>query len=205
MLKLRDFEEINETAGLLAKSLSGPVPIEMPPDVAQALKAAKKQMEDLPSVIEDLNLAFSRYLTLNEALTRMISLAEESSRLAADQDEAHRRELEEEFDALAKVVAQEAGHRRFAGSGLNVADQGAATAAVRVLSYLKPVLENLDHEIRGQKALIVEALAETMNFLGVVSVCYPRAEGVERIRETLSRVRLPLNNEEPLIYGRLLH
>jgi hypothetical protein len=107
MLKIRELDEMNDLTGLLAKTLDMPAIRQMPPDVATALLAAKRQMESLPEVIVDLNQAFERYMTLNKALSRMMALAERSSRLEDFGGEAaHRRGLEEEFIRLAGVVAR---------------------------------------------------------------------------------------------------
>jgi Asp-tRNA(Asn)/Glu-tRNA(Gln) amidotransferase A subunit family amidase len=206
MLKIRELDEMNQLTGLLAKTLALPVGQQMPPDVATALRAAQKQMEGLPEVIEDLNLAFNRYLTLNKALTRMLALAEESAAAGeAAADDARRADFEEEFVNLARIVAQEAGHRYFQGPGLTVSHRLGAVASVKVLSYLKPVLENLAHELNGQKFLIIEAITETMNFMGVIARCYPEAEGVEAIRETLGRVKLPKAIEHQITLAPTLH
>ncbi|MDR1111350.1 MAG: hypothetical protein LBP92_11835 [Deltaproteobacteria bacterium] len=206
MLKIREFDEMSEITGLLAQSLAGPVGGDIPQDVAVTIRAAKKQMEGLPEVIEDLNLAFSRYLTLNESLGRMWVLASESSHMVdGPQVLAVRQDMEEEFQALARVVAAEAGHKRFQGSSLTIMDAGSALTAASILSCLKPVMEKLDHELRGQKELIMEAIAETMNFLGIVAMSYPEADGVAGIRETLSRVKLPQTIEGPIVHAPTLH
>jgi hypothetical protein len=206
MLKIREFEEMNVITGLLARSLSGPVGEEIPGDVAVTIAAAKKQMESLPVVIEDLNLAFGRYLTLNDALTRMAALADESMNMVdGPRSLSRRRDMEEEFDSLARVVAQEAGHQYFSGTSLSVLNSASAAGAAKILSYLTPVLESLDRELKGQKELILEAIAETMNFLGIVAMSYPDAEGVAAIRDTLARVRLPRNLDAPVVYTPTLH
>jgi hypothetical protein len=206
MLKIRELDEMSRLTGLLAKTLAMPAARRMPSDVAVTLIAAKKQMEGLPEVIEDLNLAFNRYLTLEKALTRMMALAEESASLEDSRGDAdYRQELDEEFADLARVVAREAGHRYFQGTSLTVADRSGAAAAAKVLSYLRPVLDNLAHELKGQKALVVEAIAETMNFMGIIAKCYPEAEGVDAIRETLGRVRLPKAIEAPVNYVPTFH
>jgi hypothetical protein len=206
MLKLREFEEINEITGLLAQSLAAPVGREIPEDVAATIAAARKQMEDLPEVIEELNLAFGRYLTLNESLTRMASLAEESaSMIDGPHTLAVRQTREEEFDNLARVVAQEAGHPYFSGGSLNILDVNSAVSAAKILSYLNPVLDSLNHELRGQKELILEAIAETMNFLGIVAMSYPDVEGVAKLRETLNKVKLPKNLDSPVVYAPTIH
>jgi hypothetical protein len=206
MLKINHLEKIEQITGLLANTLSSTVYEDMPPDVATALLAAKKQMESLPEVIEDLNLAFTRYLKLNSAISRMTALAYESSNLLDEpEDDEYRSLLEEEFISLARLVAMEAGHRYFTGPSLSISNRISAIAASKVLSYLKPVMENLDHDIRGQKSLIVEAIAETMNFMGIITKCYPQAAGIEKIRETLERVKLPEDLETPVTFNTTFH
>ena len=206
MLRIRELDEMTHLTGLLAKTLAMPAISQMPPDVALAWQAAQRQMEGLPEIIGDLNLAVARYLTLNRALTRMMALAEESAKLVDGPGVgAYRKELDQEFANLARVVAREAGHRYFQGPSLTVADGGGAAAAAKVLSYLRPVLENLASELSGQKSLILEAIAETMNFMGVIARCYPNAEGVESIKKTLAKVRLPMVQEEPAGFVPTLH
>jgi hypothetical protein len=206
MSVLKDFQEINVLAGLLANGLAAAPQEDMPEDVAQALLAAKKQVEDLPQVIDDLNLAFNRYLTLSQTIKRMEALATESIALGQDDDaDELRQEMEAEFATLAKVVAAEAGIRHFQGSGLSVLTAKKAKAAATVLAYLDPVMDNLDHEIRGQKSLILEAISETVNFMGIVAQSYPEAKGVEAIRRTLGQVKLPRNLDDPVVMAPTLH
>ncbi|MDR2386921.1 MAG: hypothetical protein LBE80_04960 [Deltaproteobacteria bacterium] len=206
MLKIREFEEMNQVTGLLAKTLSGAIGRDIPKDVAMTILAAKKQMESLPEVIEDLNLAFNRYLTLNDAITRMTDLANISANMIDGPNVlAVRQDMEEEFHALARVVAEEAGRQHFENSSLTILNTGSALLAVTILTYLKPVLEKLDHDIRGQKELIIEAIEETMNFLGIVAMSYPEAEGISDIRETLSKVTLPEQVDSPIEYSPTLH
>jgi hypothetical protein len=206
MLKIRELDEMNELTGILAETLAMPACRQMPADVAVTLLAAKKQMEGLPEVIGDLNAAFARYLTLNKALTRMAALADESAAMAEDAvDRGRRQTLNEEFVQLAAVVAREAGHRYFQGPSLTVADLAGARAAAQVLGYLKPVLADLAHELRGQKSLIMEAIAETMNFMGIVARSYPDAAGAAAIRDLLVRVRLPEAVDDPIGLATTLH
>ncbi|MDR3134708.1 MAG: hypothetical protein LBU69_01285 [Deltaproteobacteria bacterium] len=206
MLKIREFEEMNQITGLLAQTLSGTVAKDMPQDIAIAIMAAKKQLEGLPEVIEDLNLAFNRYLTLNAAISRMTDLARHSANLIdGPQVLPIRQEMEEEFHSLARVVAQEAGHQRFGNSSLSIINTASAILSVTILTYLKPVLEKLDHELRGQKELIIEALEETMNFLGIVAMSYPDAENFAPIRETLNKVSVPRDIKAPIEFSPTLH
>jgi hypothetical protein len=44
-----------------------------------------------------------------------------------------------------------------------------------------------------------------MNFMGVIANCYPDAEGVEAIRETLGRVKMPRSLEAPVEFVPTLH
>jgi hypothetical protein len=205
MLKISDFQEMFHVSGLLAQGLAGPIDPSIPPDVAEAIRAARKQMEDLPLVIEDLNLAFSRFMTLNQTLRRMSHLAME----AGSESESHpvpvREEMEEEFRNLAKVVADEAGQPTFQGTSLSILSKGSAKAASRVLSYLEPVQDSLDHELKGQKLLILEALAETINFLGIIALCYPEAKGVDELRRTLDKLQIPQTIEKPVTLAPTLH
>ncbi|MDR1871738.1 MAG: hypothetical protein LBS60_07450 [Deltaproteobacteria bacterium] len=207
MTNLKEFRDINVLAGLLANGLSEAPPADMPEDVAEALKAAKKQFEDLPGVIDDLNLAFNRYLTLSKTIKRMQLLAKEAGSLSTrdPEDSQYLEELEREFAGLARVVASEAGLRYFQGSGLTVSDPKSARAATTVLAYLDPVMENLSYEIRGQKSLILEAIRETINFIGIVAQSYPEAKGVAAINQSLVKVKLPENLDDPVVIAPTLH
>ncbi|MDR1606872.1 MAG: hypothetical protein LBT38_00460 [Deltaproteobacteria bacterium] len=206
MTTLKDFQDINALTGLLASGLAAAPHDGMPDDVAEALLAAKKQIEDLPQVIDDLNLAFNRYLTLSRTIKRMQALARESRELGeGSEEDEYRQELETEFAALAKIVAAEAGIKFFQGSGLSVTTSKSAQAASLVLAYLDPVMDNLDHEIRGQKSLILEAITETINFMGIVAYSYPEAKGVSAIKETLDKVKIPQNLDDPLVLAPTLH
>jgi hypothetical protein len=206
MLKIKEFQEINHLTGILDNSLNMTLPGDIPKDVIEAIVAAKKQMEELPQVVEDLNQAFNRYLTLNKTLSRMSQLAREAA--LKDEGPAElevRKKMESEFAGLAKVVASEAGQHYFPGSSLSILTKNKAKASAKVLSFLDPVLENLDHELKGQKNLIIEAIAETMNFLVIITVCYPHTEGIENIKTVLDKIRLPKSLEEPVILSPTIH
>jgi len=206
MIKNQEFKEINHLTDILAHSLNLTLPDDIPKDVVEAIMAAKKQMEELPQVVEDLNQAFERYLTLNKTLGRMSKLARDSAlKDEGPLETESRQKMESEFAGLAKVVAAEAGQHYFPGSSLSVLTKNQAKASAKVLSFLEPVLENLDHELKGQKSLIIDALAETMNFMGIITVCYPHAEGVENLKMALNQIRLPKSLEEPVILSPTLH
>ncbi|MDR2349229.1 MAG: hypothetical protein LBF41_01215, partial [Deltaproteobacteria bacterium] len=174
------------------------------PDVLEAVRAAKKQMEGLPQIIDDLNLAYARYLNLSRAISRMSELA-----LSAGNDPLispdERTAMDEEFGELARVIAREAGQVHFAGTSLSLALPGTAKAAHQVLSYLLPVVEALDGEIKGQKSMVAEAIAETVNFMGVVARCYPKVAGIEPLKRTLERIKLPKSIDDPLELSPTLH
>jgi hypothetical protein len=185
-----DLDVMYDVTALLAGVLDFPGAAGMPPDVVEAVRAAKKQMEDLPGLISDINLAWDRYSTLSRTLARMAELAAAAGS-EEEIPEGARRLMDEEFGSLAGAVAAEAGQPNFQGTSLSLATRPSARAAAKVLSYLAPVIENLDHDIRGQKALILEAIAETITFMGIVAMCYPDAEGIEPLRRALEQVSLP--------------
>ncbi|MDR1164539.1 MAG: hypothetical protein LBO66_01465 [Deltaproteobacteria bacterium] len=206
MLKIKEFEEIYDISHLLSSVLNFPRRADIPPDVTEAIRAAKKQMEDLPAVLEDLNAAFDRYLVLKETLSRMSELAaaaatDESDAMAAEERFA----LDAEFGQLARVIALEAGQAHFQGTSLSLLSPQLAKAAAKVLSYLKPVLENLDHDLRGQKTLVIDALAETINFMGVVARCYPELPGVDSILSALEKVKFPATLNEHVTVTQTIH
>jgi hypothetical protein len=190
MIVTDDFDAMFDISSLLAGVLDFPGSAGMPPDVTEAVRAAKKQMEDLPGLISDLNLAWDRYTVLARTLGRMAELASGAGRDEDIPDEA-RRLMDEEFGELARVVAAEAGQANFPGTSLSLATRPSARAACKVLSYLAPVVDNLDHDIKGQKSLLLEAIAETVTFMGIIAMCYPEAEGIEPLKRTLERVKLP--------------
>jgi hypothetical protein len=204
MIVTDDFEAMFDVSALLAGVLDFPGAAGMPPDVVEAVRAAKKQMEDLPGLISDLNLAWDRYVVLSRTLTRMSELAVLAGRDGDVPSEA-RGAMDEEFSSLARVVAEEAGQANFAGTSLSLATRPSARAAAKVLSYLGPVIENLDHDIRGQKSLILEAIAETITFMGVIAMCYPDADGIEPLKRTLERIKLPADIDGPVAMSPTLH
>ncbi|MDR3155363.1 MAG: hypothetical protein LBW85_14135 [Deltaproteobacteria bacterium] len=204
MLITDELDAMFDISSLLAGVLDFPGAAGMPPDVTEAVRAAKKQMEDLPGLIEDLNLAWDRHVTLSAALGRMSGLAKAAGSEAGIPDEARSR-MDEEFKELAMVVAAEAGRSGFAGTSLSLATRPAARAAAKVLAYLEPVIDNLDHDLKGQKALILEAIAETVTFMGIVATCYPDAEGIEPLKRTLEKVRLPKDINGPVTISPTLH
>jgi hypothetical protein len=204
MIATEDFDVMYDISSRLAGVLDFPGTAGMPPDVAEAVIAAKKQMEGLPGVISDLNMAWDRYLVLSRTLGRMTELASITSREEPVNDGA-RALMDEEFGELARVVASEAGQAAFAGTSLSLLTRNSAKAAFRVLSYLTPVLENLDHDIKGQKSLVLEALDETVTFMGIIAMCYPDAEGIEPLKRTLARVKVPRDLNAPVVMSPTLH
>jgi Asp-tRNA(Asn)/Glu-tRNA(Gln) amidotransferase A subunit family amidase len=203
MLKINEFDEILDISSRIASVLDFPGYEGMPPDVTEAVRAAKKQMEDLPSIIDDINLAYARYSVLERTINRMTELAFLAGK--EELSDGERAAMDAEFGELAHVIAREAGQAYFAGTSLSLALPAKAKAAHRVLSYLTPVVEALDHEIKGQKSMVIEALAETINFVSIVARCYPEAKGVEKLKKTLERIKFPGNIREPIVLSPTIH
>jgi hypothetical protein len=202
---LNEFEEMNNITSLLASVLNFPAMKGIPEDVTVAVRAAKKQMEQLPQVIEDLNLAHQRFTVLDKTIGRMRELAAIAADSKAYLSEGNREAMNEEFGTLAGVVASEAGQINFQGTKLSLLSEGKAKAAARVLAYLGPVLENMGHELNGQKSLILEAIVETANFLGIIAACYPEAKGIDELKRTLESLNLPKNINDPVLVNPTLH
>ena len=205
LMMLNELEEMNNITSLLASVLNFPAEKGMPEDVTEAVRAARKQMEDLPQVIGDLNLAFRRSSVLKDTVSRMTSLAQRAGSSRAPLSESEREDMNGEFAALAHVIAAEAGQQHFPGTSLSLLTEGSAKAAAKVLSYLGPVLESLEHEIMGQKSLIIEAIAETTNFMGIIAHCYPGARGVEELKRALEKINLPKTIHDPVFINPTLH
>lgn len=189
MLTANDIHELNTAASILAGGLArgqngiGDVPLE----VEQALTEARRQMESLPEVIENLNLSFERFNTVSSALWRMMELADTAVRPELSQ--VCRNKLNDEFASLAAVVAADAGRHYYGGPRLNLLNQGEAQSAARIIGYLAPVMNNTALELTEQKNLIYETINETINFLGIISQCYPETEGVKDFNRTVSEAR----------------
>ena len=173
--------EINELTALiniLAAGLSAvpaePLALTLPVEVSQALAEAREQMNSLPEVIGNLNLATERFQGVAAALTGMMELAERAA--SEDMDDAGRRRLEEEFVNLAKVVAADAGRKFYQGPSLSLLSPGSALSAAKIVGYMSPVIETLEKELSEQKSLIREVIAETISFLNIVTQCYPEAD-----------------------------
>ena len=185
MMTIKDIREMNDVSALLADGLSlgSENMTGLPLEVAQALSEAREQMAGLPEVIDNLNLAFERFNTVSSALGRMTELADEAS---GDLDDQARRNLNDEFVSLAKILAADAGRQYYAGPRLNLLNQGEALSAARIIRYMDPVVANMGQELIGQRDLIHEVLGETINFLGVVTQCYPDSAGAVRLGELIS-------------------
>jgi len=185
----QDIQALNLVTDLLANGLAqGPETVSgVPLEVAQALTEAREQMTGLPEVIENLNLSFERFNTISAAITRMIGLADQAS--GADLDERGREELNEEFASLARILAADAGRSYYAGPRLNLLNQGEAQSAAKIIRYMTPVIENMGHELAEQKNIIHEVISETINFLGVITQCYPDSEGVEPLNRLIAEAR----------------
>lgn len=194
MLTANDIYELNTAASILAGGLAlghretGSVP----PEVGQALTEARRQMEGLPEVIENLNLSFERFNTVSSALWRMMELADLAAR--PDIENLSRTELNSEFTSLAAIVAADAGRQYYGGPRLNLLNQGEAQSAVRIIGYLAPVLNNTAQELSEQKNLIYEVISETINFLGVISQCYSDVEGINDFGRIVNEARKHIEN-----------
>ena len=147
MLTANDIHELNTAAAILAGGLDlGQNAVrDIPLEVVQALIEARRQMENLPEVIDKLNLSFERFNTVSSALWRMMELAE----LAATPNISAetRRSLNEEFASLAAVVAADAGRNYYSGPRLNLLDQGEAQSALKIVGYVAPVMNNTAQEL----------------------------------------------------------
>lgn len=163
---------MNNVSSLLASGLSENM-AGVPLEVSLALAEAREQMVSLPEVIGNLNLAFERFNTVSEALRRMIELAEQASGDLGDQE---RQILNDEFINLSKIVAADAGRQYYTGPRLNLLSQGEALSAVRIIGYMKPVINTMNQELTEQRDLIHEVLSETISFIGVVAKCYPDSD-----------------------------
>ena len=167
-------QELTALTNILAAGLSA-VPAEplllLPLEVSQALEEARAQMNGLPEVIHNLNQATQRFQSVAAALTGMMELADKAASEAAD--EADRRALDAEFINLSKVVAADAGRHFYQGPSLSLLSRGAAQGAAKIVRYMEPVIETLGKELSEQKSLIQEIIAETINFLNIVTQCYP--------------------------------
>jgi hypothetical protein len=201
MLKISNFEDLKDISQILTSVLE--IPADMPSEVTEAVRAAKKQLEGLPFIIADLNLAYERFRVLAATLGRMSDLARASEKETMIASE--REDFNAEFRNLAKVIANEAGQKHFQGTSLTLESPSGAKAARKVLSYLDPVIKNLGEDLKGQKSLIIEALAETLNFMGIITRCYPGVPGIEALKNTLEKIQIPQNIDDPVKISPTLH
>ncbi len=188
MMNARDIYELNSLSNLLAGGLAAAPETAsgVPLEVIQALGEARDQMAHLPEVIDHLGQAFERFHTVSSALTRMIALADRAS---GDVEPEVRETLNEEFIGLARIVAADAGRHHYAGPALNLRNQGEALSAARIIRYMNPVIDTMNRELAEQKELIEEAISETINFLALVTECYPDSEGAASLGHLLSQAR----------------
>lgn len=181
-----EIREISQLTAILAEGLiRGADTVEgVPPEVALGLEQARQQLQDLPAVLQHLRGSLASYQSVSAALYRMMELAD----LGADEnvEYAQRESWNKEFINLSKIVAADAGRRHYSGPRLNLLNQGEALSARRILSYMKPVIENTGQELEAQKELIREVVTETVNFLRIVADCYPEAEGTAGLREIIA-------------------
>jgi len=171
--------EINELTALtniLAAGLAAvpAEPLTLPLEVSQALGEARTQLNSLPEVINNFNLATERFQGVVEALTGMMDLADQAA--AETTTDAGRRLLNDEFINLAKIVAADAGRRFYQGPSLSLLSRGEALSAAKIVHYLAPVIETLEQDLSEQKSLIQEVILETINFIHTVTQCYPEAD-----------------------------
>jgi hypothetical protein len=184
MLQAHDIYELQQVTGILAGGLDrgAETVLGVPMEVALTLAEARDQMRSLPGVIDNLNESFERFLTVSTALKRMIELADEAGTDIADEA---RQAMDSEFINLAKIVAADAGRQYYQGPQLSLRTKGHAWSAAKIIRYMEPVMANLENDLNEQKDLIHEVVRETIDFLNVVADCYPEAEGVDHLSQTI--------------------
>ncbi len=187
-LNISEIQEMTAISSILAGGLAegSQTLIGVPVEVAQALAEAREQMNNLPLLIDNLSQSGHRFATVSGALRRMMELAAEAS--VSEMEESFRQKLNEEFVGLAKVVAADAGRQLYAGPRLNLLNEGEAKSAAQILGYMNPVINTMEAELEEQKSLIQEVIGETVNFLNIITECYPEAEGALRLSSLVSEV-----------------
>jgi hypothetical protein len=185
MLQAHDIVELQQVTGMLAGGLAkgAETVLGVPMEVALTLSEAREQMRSLPGVIDNLNESFTRFMTVSTALKRMIELADEAS---AEISPEAREAMEGEFVNLARIVAADAGRHYYQGPQLSLKTQGHAWSAAKIIRYMEPVMANVERDLNEQKELIYEVVGETINFLNVVTECYPEAEGAGNLNRLIS-------------------
>jgi cation transport regulator ChaB len=182
-----DIDRMNQVAAELAEFLPVHASSGLPAEIADMLVRAREQVRLLPYALEDLAAARERFAVLDRAIDRLIRLALESADLDED-DEEGRSRRQDEFAELAHLVAEAAGRSEYAGPQLSILSRPQALAAYHTLKNLLPVKSTLAGQLDEQEQLIIQALAETIDFLQAVAAAYPDYESLSGISDLLERV-----------------
>ena len=152
-----------------------------------AFNKPESRCRTLPACLRDLNEAKEAFTRLSRTIDRLMELADECSVLS-DEDQAGRAARQDEFVALARVVARSAGRLNYRQPQLSVETPSQARATRMALRHLEPVKATLKAQLEEQEKNIHEAVTATMDFLRIMVDAFPGARSLMGLPDLLRQI-----------------
>jgi hypothetical protein len=149
----------------------------------------------MPGIITDCRMAVEVFNELDITLDRMYSLADRASE-SAQEDQALRMGLDEEFSGYSHIVARMAGADDYDGPSLSLLTKGEAKVARQILGCLGQARHDFSKRVFDQRRRIDNTMNEAISLISrilsdVENISYQTRDG---LTELLAHLRT-LNTE----------
>lgn len=188
MKELYELENLDLVSSVLMSGLPNPSSDEVPEEVVKTFQLAREQMKAIPESIADFKAAEKEFAILTRAIERLRALSREAAELP-EEDQDGRDRLDAELVKLSHVVASIAGRKQYKGPEISVKSKAQAEGSLKIMNSLAQVKDSMSAQLEEQKALVIEAVEETIIFLETISASFPEAESISGIPDLLQRVR----------------
>ncbi|MDR1110394.1 MAG: hypothetical protein LBP92_06805 [Deltaproteobacteria bacterium] len=180
-----DLSHYEMVARIMANELATLELASEPLDVAETIETLGEEMGQMPQIILDCRLAVETFNELDTALDRMFSLADRAVE-SAEEDEALRLGLDEEFSGYSHIVARMAGADDFDGPSLSLATRIEARVARQILGCLARARHDFSMRIQDQRRRINSTMDEAVELLArilseVDNISYPTRDGLTEL------------------------
>ena len=193
-----DLERLHAVSSILGLGIPEPEGDDLPEEVAETLKVARRQMQNIPAVLEDLAAAQEDFAVLDMCIDQLQALALEAGRLP-EEDQQGRDVLEIKFVGLSRVLAGVAGRTHYNRPQMTLKTKAQAQAAYKILRHLEPVKETMAQDFQEQERLIIQSVIGTITFLEAVCLEFPQIASAASIPDLLQRVKWVRESENPAL------
>ncbi|MFH1140009.1 MAG: hypothetical protein V1816_28340 [Pseudomonadota bacterium] len=193
-----DLERLHAVSSILGLGIPEPEGDDLPREVAETLKVARRQMKNIPAVLEDLVAAQKDFAVLDMCIDQLQALALEAGRLP-EEDQQGRDVLEIKFVGLSRVLAGVAGRSGYGRPEMSLKTKAQAQAAAKILRHLEPVKETMAEDFKEQERLIIQCIFGTITFLEAVCREFPLTASATSIPDLLQRVKWVHESDIPVM------